>query len=71
MAGLPQEDIASWIASMDRPDLVHTLETLECSFPLDFTEEFLDSVSVERLRHIVLAASLRAKRIPIEGVRAG
>ena len=45
MASLPREDIASWIASMDRPDLIHTLSALQCSFPLDFTEEFLGSDS--------------------------
>jgi hypothetical protein len=35
---------------------------MRCPFNLDFTDEFLDSVSVERLRHIVLGACLHECR---------
>jgi hypothetical protein len=34
------------------------LHRLRCRFQLDFTDDFLESVSLERLRHIALAASL-------------
>jgi hypothetical protein len=46
------------INDMDRPGLMQMLRGMRCSFKIDFTQEFLDSVSLERLRHIVLAASL-------------
>jgi hypothetical protein len=52
------EQLAARIACMDRPSLVDTLHGLECSFKLDFSDEFLNSISLERLKHIVLAASL-------------
>ena len=46
------------INDMDRQHLMQALCGMRCSFKIDFTQEFLNSVSLERLRHIVLAASL-------------
>jgi len=45
------------IARMDRAELVDLLSRLDCGFALDFTPEFLESVSLSRLRHIALAAA--------------
>lgn len=56
------EELALKLSRMDRPDLISALESLNCDFPIDFTEEYLDSISLERLKHIVLAASLHACR---------
>ena len=56
------EELALKLARMDRPDLISALDALNCGFPIDFTEAYLDSISLERLKHIVLAASLRACR---------
>jgi hypothetical protein len=47
---------------MDREELILLLQGMRCTFPLDFTEEYLQSVSVERLRHIVLAVSVHQER---------
>lgn len=52
------DNMITEIADMDRPGLIALLRDMHCTFPLDFTEEYLDSVSVDRLRHIALAASL-------------
>ena len=52
------DQMASRLARMDRDGLVRTLRQMRCNFNLDFTEEFLASISVERLRHITLAAAL-------------
>jgi len=46
------------IEEMGRADLVRLLKGMRCSFALDFTDEFLDSLSLQRLRHIVLGAGL-------------
>jgi len=56
------EKIADKLGLMDRPDLIEELRRLRCSFRMDFSPEFLDSVSVDRLRHIVLAASLHDRQ---------
>ena len=48
------------LRTMSRPALVGVLRDLKCSFKIDFTEEFFNSISLDRLRHIVLAAKLHA-----------
>ena len=46
------------IAVMDRNHLIRMLKNFRGNFRLDFTDQFLNSVSLERLRHICLAAHL-------------
>jgi len=53
-----REQWVQQIATMDRDALMRLLDQMDCGFKLDFTEEFLRQMSVERLRHVVLAASL-------------
>ena len=62
MQGQQVEILVSEIQAMDRDGLIHLLRTMQCDFAVDFTDDFLSSISVERLRHIVLAASLHARR---------
>lgn len=52
------EQLADQIVAMERPVLVDTLRNLQCDFQMDFSDEFLNAMSLERLRHVVLAASL-------------
>ena len=61
MAGPAPEYLAEQLQRMDRRRLVRTLQGLHCPFDLDFTEDFLRTVSLSRLRHIILAASLHAE----------
>ncbi|MFP4354468.1 MAG: hypothetical protein ACLFUJ_05030 [Phycisphaerae bacterium] len=58
------EQLAVHIAGLDRPGLLDYLETLRCTFELDFTAEFLRSLPVDQLRHIALAASLHRRLEP-------
>lgn len=73
MATSRSEQLVNKIVSMDRKDLIDTLRHMQLSFQVDFTDEFLASVSMERLQHIVLAASLHANapvdRVPVTGSR--
>jgi len=55
------EQLATALASVDRPGLVRILRSLPCRFEVDFTDEFLGSISLEQLRHIILAARLRVE----------
>lgn len=48
------------LGRMGRGELIKTLRGLHCAFRLDFTDEYLKSMSVERLRHVILAAGLHA-----------
>ena len=60
MRGQDGQDLIDELQVMDRPALVACLRRLHCHFDLDFTDEFLDTISLERLRHIVLGASAHA-----------
>ena len=62
MTAQQAERLASRIVEMDRPRLVRTLRDLNCSFEIDFSDNVLDEMDLERLQHIVLAAALRARK---------
>ena len=57
---LSPEKLPDRIAQMKRSDLIELLGQLECTFTLDFTPEYLESVSVPQLQHIVAAAACHA-----------
>ena len=54
------EKIIIEISHMGRIDLVRFLRGLDCDFDIDFSDEYLDSVSLDRLRHIAVAASIHS-----------
>ena len=54
------DKIATRLASLSRSQLKRQLLTMRTRFRLDFTEEFLDSLSRDKLQHILLAAQLNA-----------
>ncbi len=65
MLGTDQiEELISLVASLDREALVHEFGHYRGNFPLDFTPEFLASMSLDRLRHIFLAVCLQNQRLP-------
>ncbi len=49
------------ISSLGREELKRRIRNYQGRFKLDFTEDYLDKISVERLRHILLAALIAAK----------
>lgn len=61
MPAIDTEQLVVRIVGMDRPELTRTLRQLRCSFEMDFTDEFLDALSIDRLRHVVLAAAQHAR----------
>jgi hypothetical protein len=60
MMPTPFESHVRRIAVMDRQGLVEFIQGLRCNFKLDFTDEFLNDVSLERLRHIATGAMLHS-----------
>jgi len=46
------------IASLSKAEIKRKLKSFKGKFKLDFTEEYLNKLSLERLRHILLAAML-------------
>jgi hypothetical protein len=56
------EQTATSIVSLGRDELKRRIRNFRGRFKLDFTESYLNGVSVERLRHILLAALINAKQ---------
>ena len=58
------EVLAVSISSLDRGEVEDRIKNFQGSFKLDFTEEYLKNLTVDRLRHILfaaMAATLRKK----------
>jgi hypothetical protein len=52
---------ATSIAALGKNELKRRIRTFRGRFRLDFTEDYLNRLSVDRLRHILLAALINAK----------
>lgn len=55
------DKIATSIASLGKEDVKTRIKTFKGRFRMDFTDEYLESLSIDRLRHILLAALVTAK----------
>ena len=58
------EELICLVSAMDRPTLVGQFRAFRASFPVDFTDEFLETTPVERLRHIYVALCLQCHHVP-------
>jgi hypothetical protein len=58
------EELICIVAALDRPALVRQLHAYRASFPIDFTDDFLTAVPLDRLRHIFLALCLQQQHLP-------
>ena len=58
------EQLICLVSSLDRASLKRQFESYPSTFPLDFTEEFLTSQPLERLKHIFVALCLQNQRMP-------
>jgi hypothetical protein len=50
------EEASSTVCELDRSELKQKIKTFPGRFKMDFTDDYLDTASVDRLRHILLAA---------------
>ena len=55
------EQTATSIASLNRSELKKRIKNFRGRFKLDFTEDYLNRLSIDRLRHVLLAALINAK----------
>jgi hypothetical protein len=49
------EEVIQELATMDHAGLIQALMNLDCTFPVDFTLEYLRTLDDEKLRHLYLA----------------
>ena len=52
------------IAALGRDELKRRIKDFRGRFKLDFSDDYLDSLSLDRLRHILLAALINARAHP-------
>jgi len=52
---------ATSIAALGRNELTRRIRNFKGRFKLDFTDDYLNRLTVDRLRHILLAASINAR----------
>lgn len=64
LASAQVEELICLVAALDRPAIVSQLQAYRASFPIDFTEDFLSTVCLDRLRHIFVALCLQQQRLP-------
>jgi hypothetical protein len=55
------EQTASSIAALGRDELKRRIKNFRGRFRLDFTDDYLNKLSIDRLKHILLAAVINAK----------
>ena len=58
------EQMAASLADLGREDLKKRIKDFRGRFKLDFSDDYLDALSLDRLRHLLLAALLNAKAEP-------
>lgn len=58
------EELISVVSGLDRDQLLKQFRSYRARFPLDFSEDFLRSTSLERLKHIFVAVCLQNQRMP-------
>jgi hypothetical protein len=58
------EELICLVSSLDKPALTRQFMSFRGNFPVDFTPEFLEGLSVDRLRHIFVALCLQSQRLP-------
>jgi hypothetical protein len=56
------ERTASSVAALGRAELKRRIRNFKGRFKLDFTDDYLNRLSVDRLRHILLAALINTNR---------
>ena len=59
-AGEYFEQTSTSIAALGRDELKRRIKNFRGRFKLDFTEDYLNNLSIDRLRHILLAALINA-----------
>ena len=58
------EQVAASLADLGRDDLKKRIKDFRGRFKLDFSDAYLDALSLDRLRHLLLAALINARAEP-------
>ena len=62
ISGSSFEEIATSVCSLSKPEIKSRLKNFKGNLKLDFTEPYLDSLSLDKLRHILASALVTVAR---------
>jgi hypothetical protein len=58
------EDLLVLVASLDRAALIEEFHNYRGRFEVDFTDDFLTTTPLDKLRHIFVAMCMQNERLP-------
>ena len=58
------EELICLVSAMDRAALADQFRAYRGTFPVDFTDYFIETTPLERLRHIFVALCLQCQHVP-------
>jgi hypothetical protein len=58
------EELICLVSVLDRSTLIRQFGEFPARFPVDFTPSFLESLPVDRVRHLFLALCLQCQHLP-------
>lgn len=58
------DELIQVISHLDRDELVRQFHVYPAPFPIDFTDDFLRSQPVEKLRHVLFGLCMHVGRLP-------
>ncbi|MEO6436820.1 MAG: hypothetical protein ABIP55_13810 [Tepidisphaeraceae bacterium] len=58
------EELMVLVSGLDRATLVSHLRAYPAVFPVDFTNDYLSSLPIDKIRHIFVAMCLQSQRLP-------
>jgi hypothetical protein len=58
------EELICVVSALDRAALIRQFQNYRATFPVDFTPDFLETASLDRLRHILVAMCLHCQHLP-------
>ncbi|MFT3786835.1 MAG: hypothetical protein QM770_11820 [Tepidisphaeraceae bacterium] len=58
------DELMRMIAEMDRDELIDQFRSYPAPFKVDFTDEFLASQSLDKLRHVFAGLCMHCGRMP-------
>ena len=60
------DDLLTLVSVLDRPALIDQFHHYQANFPVDFTDQFLTDLPLDRLRHIFVAMCMQTQRMPFD-----
>ena len=58
------EELITLVSGLDRDTLMSHIRSYRAAFPVDFTNDYLQQLPTDKIRHIFVAMCLQSQRMP-------